>query len=58
MKQVVHTRRQTPQGKAVAKPDTLLLTILILACESVIEEDHGALSSPWFEKNDPWTETS
>ena len=35
---VVHPRPQTPQGKSAAKPETPLLTILILECKSDVKK--------------------
>ena len=40
-RQVVHPRPQTPQVESVAKPETLMLIILSIACKYDRNEVHG-----------------
>ena len=54
-RQVVHPWPQTLQAESVAMPETPLLIIFSVACKY---EVHGNLSSPLFEKQNPWTKTS
>ena len=51
MREVVDPRPQTPQVEPVAKPETLLLIMLSLACKSDIKQAHYVLSNPLFKKN-------
>ena len=48
--QVVHPRPQTLQGESVVKPETLLLIIPSLLCDSDINEGYRKVSKPLFEK--------
>ena len=50
-RQVVHPLPQTPQSEPIAKPESLLLIILNLVCESEIKEAHCISTNPLFKNN-------
>ena len=57
-RQVVHPRPQARQGEPVAKPETVMLTILNLVYKSDIRGGHCISSNPLLKNECPWAETS